>query len=135
MPAQCTFHWRRRTSASPTAEGLRFLVAAWLQLVLAVAVVLLCASIVVELRAHLATPLRPKQDAYGAAVYMVGALQAFFVATVACMGLYTLARSLCGMLSARRRQTFDNTLLFWYYTVAQGLAGLALVHGFPRLAT
>lgn len=122
--------WCSRRLARSDGGGQR-----GLQLVLAVAVVLLCASIVVELRAHLATPLRPRQDAYGAVVYMVGALQAFFVATVASMGVYTLARSLSGRLSARRRQTFDNTLLFWYYTVAQGLAGLALVHGFPRLTT
>ncbi|WP_240788589.1 cytochrome c oxidase subunit I [Ramlibacter henchirensis] len=104
-----------------------------LQAVLGAAVLLLFASVVVEVAGHLSTPVSPTQSAYGAAVYMVGALQAFFVAVVACMGLYTIARSACGMLSARRRQTFDNTRLFWYYAVAQGLAGLALVHGFPRL--
>jgi cytochrome c oxidase subunit I+III len=28
--------------------------------------------------------------------------------------------------------TLDNTMLFWHYTVLQGLAGLLIVHGFPR---
>jgi cytochrome c oxidase subunit I+III len=122
--------WCSRRLAWSGPGGQRLLQAA-----LVIAVVLLCASTVVELQGHLASAVRPTRSAYGAAVYMVVALQAFFVAVIAAMGLYTLARSACGMLSARRRQTFDNTRLFWYYTVAQGLAGLVLVHGFPRLAT
>jgi len=105
-----------------------------LQAVLAAGVVLLVASSGADLRGHLASDIGPTDSAYGAVVYMVATLQAFFAATVACMGLYTVARSMAGMLSHERRQTFDNTRLFWYYTVAQGLAGLALVHGFPRLA-
>ena len=32
-----------------------------------------------------------------------------------------------------RRVTFDNTRLFWHYMVAQGIAGIALVHLIPRL--
>jgi cytochrome c oxidase subunit I+III len=102
-----------------------------LQVVLAIALLMLCASIVVELRAHLGTAWRPQQSAYAAAVYMLVALQAFFVVITACMGLYTLVRSLAGRLAPERRVTFDNTLLFWYYTVAQGLLALLLVHGFP----
>ena len=43
---------------------------------------------------------------YGAVVYTLIALQGFFVLVLAMMGLYT---------------------------VAQGVIGLALVHGFPRL--
>ena len=90
-------------------------------------------AVAVELQGHLSTPLRPSHSAYGAAVYMVVALQGFFVAIAACMGLYTATRSACGLLSSRRRQTFDNTMLFCHYTVAQGLLGLALVHGFARV--
>ena len=44
-----------------------------------------------------------------------------------------LNTALCGLLGPERRVTFENTMLFWYYTVAQGLIALALVHSFPRL--
>jgi len=120
----------RRLARAPSSGGQRALQAALL-----VAVVLLCSSVAVELNGHLSTPLRPSHSAYGASVYMVVALQGFFVGIMAFMGLYTVARSAGGLLSSRRRQTFDNTLLFWYYTVAQGLLGLALVHGFARLTS
>ena len=49
------------------------------------------------------------------------------------MAAYTLAGSLVGRIDAQRRVTFDNTMLLWHYTVAQGLIGILLVHGFPRL--
>ena len=49
------------------------------------------------------------------------------------MTLFVLARNAKGMVDAVRRVTFDNARLFWHYAVAQTLAGLALVHGFPRL--
>ncbi len=75
----------------------------------------------------------PTASGYAAVVTTVFALQAFFVATVAIMGLYTLARSLAGRLDGVRRVTFDNTALMWRYTVAQGLVGLAIVHLFPQL--
>ena len=35
-------------------------------------------------------------------------------------------------LAANRRACFDNTALLWHYTVAQGVAGTCLLHGFPR---
>ncbi|RYE93270.1 MAG: hypothetical protein EOO78_27390 [Oxalobacteraceae bacterium] len=71
--------------------------------------------------------------AYAAAVYMLISLQGFFVLIMLFMGIYTIARSLCGLLGPERRVTFENTMLFWYYTVAQGMIALALVHSFPRL--
>jgi cytochrome c oxidase subunit I+III len=97
------------------------------------AVLMLCASFAVELRGHLASAVRPQQSAYGAAVYTAVALQGFFVVIAASMGLYTLARSASGLLAAGRRVTFDNTRLFWNYTVVQGLLALVLVHGFPAV--
>ena len=69
----------------------------------------------------------------GACVYTILALQAFFVATVAIMALYTIARWWAGKLDSVRRSTFDNTMLFWHYATAQGLVGVLVVHGFPRL--
>jgi cytochrome c oxidase subunit I+III len=65
---------------------------------------------------------------------MLAALQGFFAATIAVMGLYTLARSLAGLLHGERHVTFDNTRLLWNYTIVQGLIATAVVHLFPRLA-
>ena len=76
--------------------------------------------------------LTPTESSYGALVYTVIALQAFYVAVVAFMALYTFVRFRAGLLSRVRRATFDNTMLMWHYTVAQGLAALILVHAFPR---
>jgi cytochrome c oxidase subunit I+III len=64
---------------------------------------------------------------------MIMSVQGFFMIVMLFMGLYTVARAAVGLLHAQRRATFDNTMLFWYYTVAQGIIGLALVHSFPRL--
>ena len=69
----------------------------------------------------------------GAAVYAIMSLQVFFVLTTFVMGAYTIARWIAGRLDSVRRTTFDNTMLFWYYTMGQGLVALAVVHGFPRL--
>jgi cytochrome c oxidase subunit I+III len=80
------------------------------------------------------TDLQPHENSYGATVYTIIAIQAFFVATMIVMTLYTVARWLAGRLDGMRRVTFDNTKLMWRYTVAQGLVGLALVHGFPLAA-
>jgi cytochrome c oxidase subunit I+III len=87
-----------------------------------------------DLRSQWQTGLRPHMSAYGAVVYTIIGLQGVFVVSVSVMGLYTIARSWCGLLDGQRRATFDSTMLLWHYTVAQGLIGLALVHTFPRLA-
>jgi cytochrome c oxidase subunit I+III len=102
-------------------------------LLLAAGMILLGLAAALELQAHLATGLDPQAHAYGAAVYAIVCLQVFFVATTLIMGLYTIARWLAGRLDSVRRATFDNTMLFWSYTVGQGLVGIVIVHGFPRL--
>jgi cytochrome c oxidase subunit I+III len=78
------------------------------------------------------TGLSPMATSYGAIVYTAVGLQAVYAAVVVFMAFYTLARAQAGLLSPTRRATFDNTMLLWHYTVAQGLAGLLLVHVFPR---
>lgn len=98
-----------------------------------IAVLLLGAALGVDLYGQWQTGLRPQQSAYGAAVYTIIGLQGLFVVVLAFMGFYSVARAWCGLLNAQRRATFDNTMLLWYYTMAQGLIGLALVHSFPRL--
>jgi cytochrome c oxidase subunit I+III len=78
--------------------------------------------------------LRPDAHGYGAVVYGIAAFQAFFVLTAVSMGLYTIARRLAHRLDGVRRASFDNTMLMWHYTTAQGLVGLVLVYGFPLVS-
>ena len=47
--------------------------------------------------------------------------------------LHHFARYLTGRLDRERRVSFDNGALLYYYTAAQILVGLVLVHGFPRM--
>ena len=77
------------------------------------------AAVGVDLWAHLRLAVNPEAHAYGASVYTILALQGFFVATVAIMALYTIARWWAGKLDSVRRSTFDNTMLFWHYATAQ----------------
>ena len=104
-----------------------------LRLGMPVAIILLSAALALDFAGQWRTGLRPEQSAYAAAVYTIIALQALFVAILLIMGLYTVARSVRGLLDGTRRATFDNTMLLWHYTTAQGVIGLALVHAFPRL--
>lgn len=103
------------------------------RIALAIGVPLLAAASLWDLHGQWASGLRPTHSAYGASVYMILAVQAFYVIVAVIMALYTLARSFAGLIDEHRRATFDNTMLMWHYTVAQGLVGLILVHGFPRL--
>jgi cytochrome c oxidase subunit I+III len=101
---------------------------------LTVAMVCVVAAFGVELYAQQAAGLDPGASAYGAIVSAAIVVQGFFVAVVFLMAGYTVARALRGKLSAVRRVTFDNTVLMSHYTVGQGVAGLALLHAFPRIA-
>jgi cytochrome c oxidase subunit I+III len=107
---------------------------AWsVQTGLLLAALLMVAGVVLDLFAHYRSGLRPSQSAYAAAVYMIVSLQAFYVAVLVIMAIYTAARSFLGKLDGVRRSTFDNTMLLWHFTTAQGLLGLAVVALFPRL--
>ena len=86
-----------------------------------------------DLKAHLDTGLRPDARAYGAVVYTFIAIQGICLTTTAIMGFYTMARRIAGMIDRERRVTFDNTMLFWQYTMSQGIAALVFVHISPRL--
>ncbi len=105
------------------------------RLALAAAMPLVMAALGIELYGHWRSGLLPTASSYGAVVYMFAVLQGQLVLVVVIMGGYTLARSLSGLLDGARRVTFDNTMLLWHTTVAQGLVALAVVHGFPRMLT
>jgi cytochrome c oxidase subunit I+III len=106
---------------------------AWpLRLALLLAAPLPAAATAAEAWGWWSAGLRPTESSYGAAVYLLSAVGGFFAALLALMGVYVLARSLAGLLSAIRRGEMDHTLLMWRYATAQGLIGLALAHLFPR---
>jgi cytochrome c oxidase subunit I+III len=107
--------------------ALSFLAAATL------APVALIAALAVDLAGHFGAGLRPTDSAYGAVVYAFIALQLCYVVTAAIMGWFLLARGLTRRLDRTRRQTYDNTLLVWHYTVAQGIVAIAVIQLFPRL--
>ncbi|SHI57269.1 cytochrome c oxidase subunit I+III [Roseomonas rosea] len=100
---------------------------------LPLALALLGAGYAVDLSAIRDAGLRPSQHAYSGISYALLAWQGFNTAVAILMALYTQARSWAGMLNGTRRLTFDNTMLFWLYTVGQGVTGIVLLHGFPRL--
>jgi cytochrome c oxidase subunit I+III len=94
----------------------------------------LAAALALEAYAQWQSGVRPRDSAYGALVYAIAGLQAVFVGALVLMAIYTVARSMAGLIHGQRRATFDNTMVFWHYTVVQGLLGLVVVHAFPRLA-
>jgi cytochrome c oxidase subunit I+III len=90
--------------------------------------------LVCEVLGHWQSGLKPTETAYAAIVYMASFLSGQIVVAVAIMSMFTVIRYLTGRLNSERRATFDNTALLALYAAAQGLLGLLLVHGFPRLA-
>jgi cytochrome c oxidase subunit I+III len=98
-----------------------------------VASIALTAAVIAEVFGHWTAGLRPTDSAYGAMVYLGAALTAQVVITVLIMSLFTVARYAAGKLDSVRRLSFDNTALLGWYGAGQGLLGLVLVHGFPRL--
>ena len=100
---------------------------------IASAIVLIGGAASLELVGESAAGVDPTDSGYGATVFGLGSFQGFLAAVLAIMGLYTIARSVAGLLDPVRRVTFDNTAVYWHAIVVQGLVALALVHGFPRL--
>jgi cytochrome c oxidase subunit I+III len=94
----------------------------------------LCGSLAIETAGHWQSGLRPQVSGYAAMVYLAAFLQFELVAALIVMALFLLARLVAGRVDGVRRVTFDNTALLWHYTVGQGVLGLLLVHGFPRIA-
>jgi cytochrome c oxidase subunit I+III len=93
----------------------------------------LTGALVIEMFAQWQAGLRPESDAHGAMVYMAAFLQGQLTLAVLAITGFAIARSLAGRLDRKRRVVFDNLGLLYHYTVGQGLLGLLLVHGFPRL--
>jgi cytochrome c oxidase subunit I+III len=75
----------------------------------------------------------PKETSYGAIVWTILCIDGFFAVCALVLAGLALARQSAGRLDRERRVSFDNARLFWHYTVAQALAGTAMVQLFPRL--
>ena len=96
------------------------------------ALLLLLAGLGADLAGLWRAGLRPDAHSFGAAVFANQFWQGVHAATALVMALYLAARSWAGLVDPVRRVTFDCIRLFWFYTVAQALAGMALTHLFPR---
>jgi cytochrome c oxidase subunit I+III len=98
-------------------------------------VIALIAALGVDIWSQWQSGLRADASAYGAIVYTSSVLQSEIVVPVFIMAGFALARLLTGRLDAVRRAVFDNLALLWGYAIGQGLVGLLLTHGFPRLVS
>lgn len=94
---------------------------------------LMAAGFAADLGAHWLAGARPAAHAYGAAGYALVAWQGFHMAVLAIMVAYAAARRLTGRVDGTRRVTVEAVALFALYVAAQGAAGLALLHLFPRM--
>ena len=102
-------------------------------LLIVTAVAALSVSLAIETLAHWRSGLRPEASGYAAMVYLAAALQLELVVALLVIAFYTLARLMAGCLDHARRVSFESFALLLHYSVGQGLLGLLLVHGFPRL--
>jgi len=93
----------------------------------------LAGGLVIEVFAQWRSGARPDADAHAAMVYMAAFLQLELILALVVLASFAVARSLAGLLNRRRRVVYDNLSLLWHFTVLQGLFGVLLVHGFPRL--
>ncbi|MCL4766020.1 MAG: cytochrome c oxidase subunit I [Hyphomicrobiaceae bacterium] len=103
-----------------------------MRLPLLLAMPLYAAGAAVQLMAQWQAGVGPQDSGYGAMVYLFASLQLLFGGVLIIMACYTLVRSALGMQDGIRRGTFDATMLFWHYSVGQGIVALVVVSLFPR---
>ena len=83
--------------------------------------------------AHEAAGLSPRANAWSATVAALLAWQGFHIAVLALMALYLVARRWSGRLVPGQRATLDNIVLFWHYTLLQGVLAFAVVQWLPQV--
>jgi cytochrome c oxidase subunit I+III len=96
------------------------------------AVAAMWAGFAVNFQALWEAGLRPEAHAYAATAYTMLAWQGLHAALLTLMTTYTLVRRWAGLLSPTHRNTFDNTRIMGYYSAAQALVALAVLHA-PRV--
>jgi cytochrome c oxidase subunit I+III len=99
---------------------------------LVAAIAFLVAAFAADLHVH--RGLAPAESSYAAIVAVLVSLEGLFIVVSVVMALFALARRRAGLLDANRRATLDSARYLLHYAVAQSLAGLAMIHLFPRLA-
>lgn len=98
-----------------------------------IGVLALLSGLALDALSHWRSGLRPQASGYAAMVYANLALQLQIVAAVIVMAGFAIARAIAGRLTSIRRVVFDNLSLLWAYAIGQGLLGLLVTHGFPRM--
>ncbi|KWT73902.1 putative cytochrome c oxidase chain I protein [Variovorax sp. WDL1] len=117
---------RRLRDADPRAQRV-------LRLQVALAMLCVAGAFGIDLLAQAQAGLNPQAQAWSATVAMLLAYQGLHVVVLMMMGAYLLARSFSGRLQPQARATLDNTLPLWHCATLQGIGGLLLVQGLPRL--
>lgn len=107
--------------------------AGWLRLLVVVALACVVASLGLQMAGHIQAGLNPRADAWSATVAALLGWQALHGGILVVMAMYLVARSVAGLLHVSARATMDNTVLFWHYVTAQGIAGVLFVQLLPRL--
>lgn len=92
------------------------------------ALVCLWAAFGCSLDALLATNLRPQSHGFASTSFTIVTWQGLHAVLLTFMGGFTLARFWAGMIDSARRNIFDNTRIFWYYSAAQGVIALIVLH-------
>jgi cytochrome c oxidase subunit I+III len=98
------------------------------------AFVLLLIASAANVYALTGTNVSPEAHGYAATSYMLVTWQGVHAVLLTFMVLFTLARHLTGKLDSIRRNTFDNTRIMWYFSAAQALVGLIVIHT-PRFVS
>ncbi|HEY0941050.1 MAG TPA: cbb3-type cytochrome c oxidase subunit I [Steroidobacter sp.] len=87
-----------------------------------------------SLHALLGTNLRPQMHGYASTAYTMLAWQGLHAVLLTLMAGFTMVRLWLRMIDSVRRNVFDNTRIMWYYSAAQGVIALLVMHS-SRLAT
>jgi cytochrome c oxidase subunit I+III len=87
-----------------------------------------------SLHALLGTNVRPQMHGYASTTYTMLAWQGLHAVLLTMMAGFTLVRLGFGLIDSLRRNVFDNTKIMWYYSAAQGVFALLVMHS-PRFAT
>lgn len=77
--------------------------------------------------------LRPHEHGFGATSYTMLAWSALHATLLTLMAAFAIARNRAGRLDAVRRNVFDNTRIMWYFSAAQAIVALAVMHA-PRMS-
>ncbi|VUD41290.1 Cytochrome c oxidase subunit 1 [Thalassocella blandensis] len=120
------FMWSKKSLAEPGSKNLATPCA------LLIAMLACVAGVSIEVYGQTLQNLDPTESTYAALVYMASILNSQLIFAIVIMGSFVIARHFTGKLDGSRYASLENTILLAYYTIAQAIISLLLVHGFPR---